>query len=74
MRLIKAGSGNDETWLPARDDFFYTSPRDMAPLGGVSHARGVWVEHLMVFNPASGKTTALTSGVTNNVQPRVCGK
>jgi hypothetical protein len=26
MKLIKAGNGNDETWLPARDEFFYTSP------------------------------------------------
>jgi hypothetical protein len=62
MKLIKTGSGNSETWLPAGDDFFYTSPRDMASLGGARRARGVWVEHLMVFNPASGKTTAITSG------------
>jgi hypothetical protein len=74
MKLIKAGSGNDETWLPARDEFLYTSPRDMASLAGGHHPRKVWVEHLIVFNPASGKNTAITSGVTNNMQPRVCGK
>jgi len=72
MKLIKAGSGNFEAWLPGRDEFFYTSPRDMAALGGARRPRGVWVEHLMVFDPASGKTTAITSGVTNNKQPRVC--
>jgi hypothetical protein len=46
----------------------------MASLSGGHHARKVWVEHLMVFNPASGKITTITSGITNNMQPRVCGK
>jgi Tol biopolymer transport system component len=74
MKLTKAGSGNSGAWLPARDVFFYTSPRDLAPLGGARRPRGVWVEHLMTFDPASGKTTAITSGVTNNLQPSICGK
>jgi len=74
MKLTKAGSGNAGTWLPDRDEFFYTSPRDMASLAGARRPRGVWVEHLMVFNPASGKTTAITSGITNNLQPSWCGK
>jgi Tol biopolymer transport system component len=74
MKLTKVGSGNAETWLPARDVFSYTSPRDMASLAGARRERGVWVEHLMVYKPASGTTTAITSGVTNNVQPNVCGK
>jgi hypothetical protein len=72
MQLIKAGSGNSGTWLRARDVFFYTSPRDLIPLGGARQPRGVWVEHLMSFDPASKKTTAITSGITNNVQPSVC--
>ena len=55
MKLVKAGSGNDETWIPGRDDFFYTSPRDMASLAGARRPRGVWVEHLMVFHTAPGK-------------------
>jgi hypothetical protein len=74
MKLTKAGSGNSGAWLPVRDIFFYTSPRDLAPLGGARRPRGVWVEHLMTFDPALGKTTAITSGVTNNLQPGICGK
>jgi hypothetical protein len=74
MKLTKAGSGNAEAWLPARDVFFYTSPRDLAPLGGSRKPRGVWVAHLMTFDPASGNRTAITSGVTNNLQPGICGK
>jgi hypothetical protein len=74
MKLTKAASGNAATWLPLQDAFFYTSPRDMASLGGARRPRGVWVEHLMVFNPASGKTTAITSGITNNLEPAVCRK
>jgi hypothetical protein len=74
MKLTKAASGNAATWLPDRDEFFYTSPRDMASLAGARRPRGVWVEHLMLFNPASGKTSAITSGVTNNLQPSVCRK
>ena len=69
MKLTKAASGNAAAWLPDRDELFYTSPRDMASLAGARRPRGVWVEHLMVFNPASGKTTAITSGITNNLQP-----
>jgi hypothetical protein len=74
LKLLKAGSGNNETWLPGRDDFFYTTPRDMASLAGARRPRGVWVEHLMVFHAASGKSTAITSGLTNNMQPHICGK
>jgi hypothetical protein len=74
MKLTKAASGNAAAWLPDRDELFYTSPRDMASLGGARRPRSVWVEHLMVFNPASGKTTAITNGVTNNLQPSVCRK
>jgi hypothetical protein len=69
--LTKAGSGNSPSWLPSRDIFFYASPRDRASLGGVPPSRGAWMEHLMAFDPASGKSTAITSGVTNNVQPSV---
>lgn len=74
MKLTRAASGNAATWLPDRDEFFYTSPRDMAALPGARRPRGVWIEHVMVFNPASGKTAAITSGVTNNLQPNLCGK
>ena len=74
MKLTKAGSGNAEAWLPARDVFFYTSPRELASLGGSRRPRGVRVEHLMTFDPASGKTTAVTSGITHNLQPSICGK
>ena len=56
MKLTKAGSGNAEAWLPARDVFFYTSPRDLAPLGSSRRPLGAWVRHLMTFDPAWGKT------------------
>jgi hypothetical protein len=46
----------------------------MASLAGARGPRGVWVEHLMVFDSSSGKTTAITSGITNNLQPSVCRK
>lgn len=74
MKLTKAASGNAAAWLPDRDEVFYTTPRDMAPLAGAQRKRGVWVAHLMLFNPASGKTIAVTSGVSNNLQPSVCRK
>ncbi len=74
MKLTKAGSGNAAAWLPDRDELFYTSPRDMVSLAGARRPRGVWVQHLRVFNPASGKITAITSGITNNLQPSVCRK
>ncbi len=74
MKLVKAASGNAAAWLPARDRFFYTTPRDMANLPGARRPRSVWVEQLMLFDPESGKSTAITSGLTNNVQPVVCGK
>jgi hypothetical protein len=74
MKLVKAASGNAAAWLPSRDRFFYTTPRDMANLPGARRPRSVWVEQLMLFDPESGKSTAITSGLSNNVQPVVCGK
>jgi hypothetical protein len=74
MKLAKAGSGNAAAWLPSRDCFFYTTPRDMANLPGAHRPRGVWMEHLKLFDPQSGKSAAITSGLTNNVHPVVCGK
>jgi hypothetical protein len=74
MKLGKAASGNAAAWLPSRDRFFYTTPRDMASLPGARRPRGVWVEQLRLFDPESGRSTAITSGLSNNVQPIVCGK
>uniref|UniRef100_Q01NT1 Translocation protein TolB n=1 Tax=Solibacter usitatus (strain Ellin6076) TaxID=234267 RepID=Q01NT1_SOLUE len=74
MKLVKAASGNAAAWLPSRDRFFYTTPREMANLPGARRPRGVWVEQLMLFDPQTGKSAAITSGLTNNVQPVVCGK
>ena len=74
MKLVKAASGNAAAWLPSRDRFFYTTPRDMANLPGGRRPRGVWVEQLMLFDPQSGKSAAITSGLSNNVHPVVCGK
>ncbi len=74
MKLVKAASGNAAAWLPAHDRFFYTTPRDMASMPGARRALTVWVEQLMLFDPESGKSTAITSGLSNNVQPVVCEK
>jgi hypothetical protein len=74
MKLVKAASGNAAAWLPSRDRFFYTTPRDMANLPGARRPRNVWVEQLMLFDPESGTSTAITTGLSNNVQPIVCRK
>jgi WD40 repeat protein len=74
MKLTASGSGNDEAWIPGRDDFIYTAPRELASLTGARRPRSVWVQHLMVYSAASGQVTAITSGITNNRQPSVCGK
>jgi hypothetical protein len=72
MAIVKVGSGNDGMWVPGRNEVLYTTPRDMGSLPGGRRERGVWVAHLKVFNPASQKTVAITSGLTNNIDPSAC--
>jgi hypothetical protein len=59
-------------WLPGRDELLYATPEYVAPLPGERHERQVWVQQLIRFEPATGKSTAITSGVTNNFDASLC--
>lgn len=59
-------------WLPGRDQIVYITPQDLSPLPGTQRKHEVWVQQLMVFDPVKGTSTAITSGVTNNVDPSWC--
>jgi hypothetical protein len=59
-------------WLPGRDQIVYVTPQDLAPLPGGHRKRNVWVQQLMFFDPVKGTPTAITSGLTNNVDPSWC--
>jgi hypothetical protein len=59
-------------WLPGRDELLYATPEYTAPLPGARRARQVWVQQLIQFDPATGKSTAITSGVTNNLDASLC--
>jgi hypothetical protein len=74
MKLTKVASASqdDILWLPGREEVLYTTPRDLAPLPGARHVRSVWVQQLKLFDPGTGKTTAITSGVTNNLDASLC--
>jgi hypothetical protein len=61
-------------WLPGREQLLYTTPEDLAPLPGARRKRKVWVQQLILFDPATGKSTAITSGVTNNFDASWCSK
>ena len=76
MKLQKAASAEQYSmiWLPGREDLLYTTPRDMASLPGARKVRHVWVQQLMLFNPKTGTRTAITSGVTNNVDAVLCSQ
>jgi hypothetical protein len=74
MNLSKVASASqyDTLWLPAGDQLLYITPVDLAPLPGTGRPLNVWVQHLMSFDPATGKHTAITSGVTNNSDVSLC--
>jgi hypothetical protein len=74
MKLEKAASAFEAVWLPGLDQLMYTTPRDTAPLPGTAKERDVWVQHLKLFDPATGKTAVITTGVTNNLNPAWCGR
>jgi hypothetical protein len=64
----KAGSGNDAMWVPGRNAILFTTPKDLAPPGRTT--KNVWVEHLALFDVSTRQQTLLTSGATNNIDPR----
>ena len=76
MKLTKVASASeyDILWLPGREELLYTTPEDLAPLPGARRERNVWVQQLILFDPATGKSTAITSGVTNNFDASLCSR
>ena len=76
MKLTKVASASqyDILWLPGREELLYTTPQDLAPVPGARRERQVWVQQLILFDPATGTSTAITSGVTNNFDASWCSR
>jgi hypothetical protein len=72
MKLSTVASAETAFWLPGRDQIVYVTPQGLAPLPGGRGKHNVWVQQLMFFDPAKGRPTAITSGLTNNVDPSWC--
>ena len=72
MKLSTVASAFTAFWLPGRDQLVYVTPQDLAPLPGASRKREVWVQQLRFFDPVKGTPTAITSGLTNNIEPSWC--
>jgi hypothetical protein len=68
---ISAGSGNDPMWLPGSNKILYSTPRDLVPLTESSKHQE-WSSQLVVFDPATERSTTVTSGVSYNIQPAPC--
>jgi hypothetical protein len=60
MKLTKVATAfpNSVLWLPGRDELLYMTPENLAPLPGARRERQVWVQPLIRFEPATGKSTA----------------
>jgi hypothetical protein len=72
LKLSMVASAETAFWVPGRDEIVYLTPQDLAPLPGGQVNRNVWVQQLMFFDPVKGTHTAITSGLTNNVDPSWC--
>jgi hypothetical protein len=72
MKLSTVASAYTAFWLPGRDQIVYVTPQDLAPLPGGHGKHSVWVQQLMLFDPFKGTPNAITSGLTNNVDPSWC--
>jgi hypothetical protein len=73
MKLSTVASAWSAFWLPGRDQIVYVTPQGLAPLPGGQRKHNVWVQQLMFFDPVKGTPAAITSGLTNNVDPAWCG-
>jgi hypothetical protein len=73
MKLNAVASAYTAFWLPGRDQIVYVTPEGLAPLPGQSRKHNVWVQQLMFFDPLKAASTAITSSLTNNVDPSWCG-
>jgi hypothetical protein len=72
MKLSTVASAYTAFWLPGRDQIVYVTPEGLAPLPGQQRKHNVWVQQLMFFDPVKGTPAAITSGLTNNVDPSLC--
>jgi hypothetical protein len=72
MKLRTVASAYTAFWLPGRDQIVYVTPQRLATLPDEHRKRNVWAQQLMFFDPVRGMPTAITSGLTNNVDPSWC--
>ena len=72
MKLSPVASAYYAFWLPGRDQIVYVTPQGLAPLPGQQRKHNVWVQQLMFFDPLNAVPIAITSGLTNNVDPSWC--
>jgi hypothetical protein len=72
MKLSTVASAYIAFWLPRRDQIVYVTPQGLAPLPDTQRKHNVWAQQLMFFDPLKGTPTAITSGLTNNVDPSWC--
>jgi hypothetical protein len=72
MKLSTVGSAYTAIWLPGRDQIVYVTPEGLAALPGQQRKHNVWVQQLMFFDLVRATPTAITSGLTNNVDPSWC--
>ena len=72
MKLSTVASAETAFWLPGHNQIVYVTPQGLASLPGARRKRNVWAQQLMFFDPVKGMPTAITSGLTNNVDPAWC--
>jgi hypothetical protein len=69
LKISKVGSAPDYAvlWLPGSNRLLYNTPETLEPLPGSQGKHSVWVQQLNVFDPETGKSTAITSGLSNSL-------
>ena len=72
MKLSTMASAETAFWLPGRDQIVYVTPQGLAPLPGGRAKHNVLVQQLMFFDPLKGTPSAVTSGLTNNIDASWC--
>ena len=72
MKISMMASAETAFWLPGRDQIVYVTPQGLAALRGGRSKRYVWAQQLMLFDPLKGASAAVTSGLTNNIDPSWC--
>lgn len=72
LKLRTVASAETAFWLPGRDQIVYLTPRNLAPLPDDRWKRNVWAQQLMFFDPVKGNPTAITSGISDTVDPSWC--